>query len=130
MVLPFALLLVAGCHEDVNSTMAPPTVVCGVILSHGAAGAGLIDIAHHPRQPVVHSLTVGGALYVRVSGDCGRGSAVGIQPRGSARILRVVRARDGLVAGVVLKPRPNRRGTLVAVRDGSIVGTLRFRVRG
>ena len=122
-------VLVASCGSQTRvSNAAPPTVICGALLSSSAAGALVYDITtpgfRHGRP--VTAPTIGGVVIVRVAPGCLVGSTVRLRPTGAFRIVRRVRAKDGGVVVVELKPLKAVPVVLTAERDGRVVGTLRL----
>jgi hypothetical protein len=99
------------------SSGAPHLVVCGQLLSAGAAGPVVYDIASR-RYPTVTNVTVGGVIYVKVSDSCTRGAAVRITPVTAFDTVRTVRASDGRVVLVELHPEIRQAATLTATPSG------------
>lgn len=129
LLAPSLAIVVASCGSAARvSSAAPPTVVCGTLLSSSPAGAVVYDIAapgFNDRQPVT-APTTGGVVIVRVAPGCSAGSTVRLSPADAFRIVRRVRARDGRLVVVVLKPVRSAPAVLTAERDGRTVGTLRL----
>ena len=71
---------VTGCASrgPQVTTAAPPTVVCGTVLSDSAAGPVVFDATR--RLPVVKYLTVGDVLMFRVVPGCDEGAHVSWVP--------------------------------------------------
>jgi len=113
------------------STAAPPLVVCGTTVINSPAGAAVYDIGrhHHVTQPVTN-MTVGNAIYVRVSDSCAHGAKVTIRPATAFSITRTVRAADGRDVLVVLRPNAEPVATLTASRSGVVMGTLSIDITG
>ena len=113
----------AGCGA---TSAAPPTVICGHVLSRSAAGIGVYTIWGRGARGVVRYPTVGNVVYVQVAKSCATGSAVLISPAGVLQVVKSVRARDGqLVAVVVAQVRPGL-ATITATRDGHTVGIIQI----
>ena len=112
-----------GCSSEPQATSgAPPTVVCGTVLSDSVAGAVVYDATRPLR--IVRDLTVGGVLIFRVARGCDAGTHVTWTPASAAHLVKAVSARDGQTAAVVLKPaRPHAAFRLIATRDGRVVAS-------
>ena len=82
----------AGCGA---TSGAPPTVVCGRVLSRSEAGIEVYTIWGRGAHGVVRYPTVGNVMYVQVARGCSTGSEVQIRPAGLLRVVKSVRARDG-----------------------------------
>ena len=67
---------VTGCASrgPQVTTAAPPTVVCGTVLSDSAAGPVVFDATR--RLPIIKYLTVGDVLMFRVVRGCDEGAHV------------------------------------------------------
>ena len=116
---------VTGCASrgPQLAAAAPPTVVCGTVLSDSAAGAVVFDATR--RLPVMKYLTVGDVLMFRVSRGCDEGAHVSWVPSSAAHLVRAARARDGLTAAVVLKPNgPGASFRLTGTRNGMVVASV------
>ena len=112
---------IGGCGrtQELHSSAAPPTVICGTTLNDTPAGAVVID-ATHQHGPIT-APSVRGLLFIKVSTDCTHGVQVSWDPA-AATLVEDARARDGLDAAVVLQPAtPSAAFTLTAERNGSIV---------
>lgn len=102
----------AGCGA---TSAAPPTVICGHVLSRSEAGIEVYTIWGRGAQGIVRYPTVGNVVYVQVARGCSLGSEVQIRPAGLLRVVKSVRARDGHFAVVVVArsgrawPRSQRR---------------------
>jgi hypothetical protein len=79
------------------------------------------------QQPVT-APTIGGVVMVRVAAGCSRGSTVTLVPGGAFRTVRRVRAKDGELVAVVLKPLRSEQVFLTARRNGKTVGWLKLRI--
>ncbi len=126
-VLVVAITALAGCGGGVGSA-APPTIICGVVLSTSPAGAVVYDIASsdfNPSQPV-NAPTVGGVVMVQVASGCATGSQVTIAPADAFKVVRVVKAADHLPVALVLRPRRSVSAVLIARQNGHEVGWLKL----
>jgi hypothetical protein len=104
------------------TTGAPPTVVCGTVLSDGAAGPVVFDATR--RLPVIRYLTVGDVLMFRVARGCAQGAHVTWVPSSAAHLVRAAYASDGHMAAVVLKPGgPHASFRLTGTRNGTVVAS-------
>jgi hypothetical protein len=115
--------VVTGCASrgPQLTTAAPPTVVCGTVLSDSAAGPVVFDATR--RLPVIKYLTVGDVLMFRVARGCDEGAHVSWVPSAAAHLVAAAYARDGLMAAVVLKPdEPSFR--LTGTRNGRVVASV------
>ncbi len=65
---------------------------------------------------------------VRVAAGCSRGSTVTVVPGGAFRTVRRVRAKDGGLVAVVLKPVKSELAILTARRNGKTVGWLKLHI--
>jgi len=113
---------VTGCASrgPEITTAAPPTVVCGTVLSDSAAGPVVFDATR--RLPTIRYTTVGDVLMFRVVRGCDEGAHVTWAPSSAAHLVRAAYARDGLTAAVVLKPdEPSFR--LTGTRNGRVVAS-------
>jgi len=113
----------AGCGA---TSAAPPTVICGQVLSRSAAGVGVYTIWGRGAHGVVRYPTVGNVVYVQVARGCSTGSEVQIRPAGLLRVVKSVRARDGHLAAVVVAQVRPGLATITATRDGQTVGSLQI----
>jgi len=112
----------AGCGA---TSAAPPTVICGHVLSRSEAGIEVYTIWGRGAHGIVRYPTVGNVVYVQVARGCTLGSEVQIRPAGLLRVVRSVRARDGhLVMVVVTQVQPGL-ATITATRGRHKVGTIR-----
>ena len=106
---------------------APPTVVCGTVLSDSAAGALVFDATR--RLPVVRYLTVGDVLMFRVARGCDEGAHVTWIPSAAAHLVKAAYAKDGLMAAVVLAPDVTHAAfRLTGTRDGKVVASVTVRL--
>jgi hypothetical protein len=113
----------AGCGA---TSAAPPTVICGQVLSRSAAGIEVYTIWGRGAHGVVRYPTVGNVVYLQVARGCSTGSEVQIRPAGLLRVVKSVRARDGhLVLVVVAQVRPGL-ATITATRTGHTVGRIQI----
>ncbi len=115
--------VVTGCASrgPQLTTAAPPTVVCGTVLSDSAAGPAVFDATR--RLPVIKYLTVGEVLMFRVARGCDEGAHVSWVPSAAAHLVKAAYARDGLMVAVVLKPdEPSFR--LTGTRNGRVVASV------
>lgn len=123
-----ALAAAAGCQADKpqpRTNAAPAITICGKTLYDGAAGAVLTEATG--KVASVHNVTSGAGIYLRFSSDCSHGVRVTF-PAGAAQMVSVVRAGDGSIVAVGLRPlmrvftvlaRNQNRTTIVAVNLGS-----------
>jgi hypothetical protein len=111
-----------GCASGGDSTGAPPTVVCGTVLSKSAAGQPVIDATHGNVR--LKDLMMGEPVYLRVTRDCAHGATITLIPGDDATVVAKALAKDGLPAGVVLQPRIHRPWTMTVGRDGRDVRTV------
>ena len=114
--------VLAGCASRGPrlTTAAPPTVVCGTVLSDSVAGPVVFDATR--RLPTIRYTTVGDVLMFRVVRGCDEGAHVTWAPSSAAHLVRAAYARDGLTAAVVLKPdEPSFR--LTGTRNGRVVAS-------
>jgi hypothetical protein len=101
---------------------APPTVVCGTVLSTSAAGPVVYDATRH--LPTITDETVGNVVMFRVARGCDAGAHVTWVPSSAARLVQAAYARDGQMAAVVLKPRgPHAAFRLIATRNDRTVAS-------
>jgi hypothetical protein len=130
-----ALTAVAAMSADMTgcapgkprvTTAAPPTVVCGTVLSNGAAGPVVYD-ATRP-LPTIKFTTVGGLLMFRVARGCAAGTHVTWVPASAARLVKAAYARDGQLAAVVLKPAGHAAFRLTGTRNGRVVASATVRL--
>jgi len=116
---------VTGCASRVPevTTAAPPTVVCGTVLSESIAGPVVFDATR--RLPVIRHLTVGDVLMFRVARGCDEGADVSWVPSTAAHLVKAAYARDGQMAAVVLKPDgPHASFRLTGTRNGRVVASV------
>ncbi len=116
---------VTGCASrgPQVTTAAPPTVVCGTVLSDSAAGPVVFDATR--RLPIIKYLTVGDVLMFRVVRGCDEGAHVTWVPSSAAHLVRAAYARDGLMAAVVLEPSgPHPSFRLTGTRNGVVVASV------
>ena len=112
---------VTGCKPQV-SMAAPPTVVCGTVLSNSVAAPVVFDATR--RLPIIKGTTVGGVLMFRVARGCDDGTHVSWDPRSAAHLVKVAYARDGLPVAVVLKPSGSgAEFRLIGTRNGKVVAS-------
>lgn len=105
------------------TTAAPPTVVCGTVLSDSVAGPIVFDATR--RLPTIQYLTVGNVLMFRVARGCDQGAHVSWVPSSSAHLVKAAYTRDGLTAAVVLKPNgPRASFRLTGTRNGRVVASV------
>jgi hypothetical protein len=115
---------VTGCGPGTPqvTTAAPPTVVCGTVLSRSAAGAVVSDATR--RRPTVTGTTAGGLLIFRVARGCDTGAQVRWIPSSAARLVKAAYARDGRMVAVVLQPSgPRTAFRLIGTRNGRVVAS-------
>jgi hypothetical protein len=104
-------------------TAAPPTMVCGTVLSDSAAGPVVFDATR--RLPTIKYLTVGDVLMFRVARGCVEGAHVTWIPSSAAHLVKAAYARDGHTAAVVLKPSaPHASFRLTGTRNGRVVASV------
>lgn len=116
---------VTGCASrgPQVTTAAPPTVVCGTVLSDSAAGPVVFDATR--RLPTIEYLTVGDVLMFRVASGCVEGARVTWIPSSAAHLVKAAYARDGHMAAVVLKPSgPHAAFRLAGTRNGRVVASV------
>jgi hypothetical protein len=116
---------VTGCASrgPQVTTAAPPTVVCGTVLSDSAAGPVVFDATR--RLPIIKYLTVGDVLMFRVVRGCDEGAHVTWVPSSAAHLVKAAYARDGLMAAVVLEPSgPHPSFRLTGTRNGVVVASV------
>ena len=116
---------VTGCASRVPevTTAAPPTVVCGTVLSESIAGPVVFDATR--RLPVIRHLTVGDVLMFRVARGRDEGADVSWVPSTAAHLVKAAYARDGQMAAVVLKPDgPHASFRLTGTRNGRVVASV------
>ena len=116
---------VTGCASrgPQVTTAAPPTVVCGTVLSDSAAGPVVFDATR--RLPTLKYLTVGDVLMFRVSRGCVEGAHVTWIPSSAAHLVKAAYARDGHMAAVVLKPSgPHASFRLTGTLNGRVVASV------
>lgn len=112
---------VAGCVPTATSA-APPTVVCGTVLSNSAAGMVVYNATRH--LPTINDVTVGNVLAFRVARGCGTGARVTWVPSSAAHLVKAAYAGDGQMVAVILKPSgPHAAFRLFARRDGKVVAS-------
>jgi len=99
-----SVLALTGCSSSEPQVMsgAPPTVICGTVLSDSAAGAVVLD-ATRP-LPTVKYETVGGGLIFLVARGCSEGTRVTWVPQSAAHLVKAAYAKDGQMAAVMLQP--------------------------
>lgn len=113
---------VAGCGTNASSG-APPTVVCGTVLS-GDTAAGPTVFSAWEHLPTIKGTTVGGVLIFRVARGCDTGAHVTWVPSSAAHLVKAVYARDGQMVAVVLRPSgPHAAFRLIATRNGKTVAS-------
>ena len=117
---------VAGCASRSSqvTTAAPPTVVCGTVLSDSAAGPVVFDATR--RLPIIKYLTVGDVLmFPRFVRGCDEGAHVTWVPSSAAHLVKAAYARDGLMAAVMLEPSgPHPSFRLTRTRNGVVVASV------
>ena len=126
-------LAFAGCstpksHRSGLSMAAPPTIICGVVVTASPAGAVVYDISRSDfshSQPV-DAPTIGGVIIVQVARGCDAGSQVTITPPNAFVTTRVVNAADHLPVVLVLKPVRSVLALLVARQGSREVGRLKI----
>jgi hypothetical protein len=122
-------LLATECGFACVTTAAPPTVICGNVLSRSAAGIVVYTIWGRDAQGIVRYPTAGNVVYLRVSKSCSGGSEVQIRPTGILRVVRSVRTSDRRLAMVVLAQVRPGLATITATRHGHLVGRIRIELR-
>jgi hypothetical protein len=108
------------------ATTLPPcsklTVVCGTVLNDSPAGAVVYDATN--RLPTIKRPAAGGLLLFRVARGCNEGTHVTWVPPSAAHLVKTAYAKDGQIAGVVLKPNgPHAEFRLIATRNNRIVAS-------
>jgi hypothetical protein len=117
--------LTSACGQTPGTTTeAPPTQVCGTVLSSGDAGAVVFDATRH--LPTITAYTVGGVLMFRVARGCDQGAQVHWVPSPAAYLVKTVKAKEGGLVAVVLRPNvPNAAFRLTAIENGKVVASAR-----
>lgn len=113
----------AGCGA---TSGAPPTVVCGHVLSRSEACIEVYTIWGRDARGTVRYPTVGNVVYVQVARGCLLGSEVQMRPAGLLRVVKSVRARDGHFAVVVVKQVRPGLATITATHGGRKIGAIRI----
>jgi len=116
---------VTGCASrgPEITTAAPPTVVCGTVLSDSIAGPVVFDATR--RLPVIRYLTIGDVLMFRVARGCDKGAHVTWVPSTAAHLVKAAYARDGRMAAVVLKPDgPHSSFRVTGTQNGKVVASI------
>ena len=115
----------AGCGGTGTPTVtsaAPPTVICGTVLSNSAAGPVVYNATRH--LPTIKYQTVAGVLMFRVARGCDTGARVTWVPSSAAVLEQAAYARDGQMVAVVLLPsRPHAAFRLIATQNGQTVAS-------
>ena len=117
--------VLAGCASRGPrlTTAAPPTVVCGTVLSDSAAGPVVFDATR--RLPTIRYTTVGDVLMFRVVRGCDEGAHVTWVPSSAAHMVKAAYTRDGHMAAVVLKPDgPHASFRLTGTQNGRVVASV------
>jgi hypothetical protein len=125
MAMTVVGLGVTGCasRRPEITTAAPPTVVCGTVLSDSIAGPVVFDATR--RLPVIKYLTIGDVLMFRVSRGCDKGAHVTWVPSTAAHLVKAAYARDGHMAAVVLKPDgPHSSFRVTGTQNGKVVASV------
>ena len=123
LLLCVASIGLAGCGA---TSAAPPTIICGHVLSRSAAGIGVYPIWGRGARGVVRYPSVGNVVYVQVAMSCSAGSEVRISPSGLLRVVRSVRAKDGHLALVVVAQVRPGLATITATHAGHTVGRIQI----
>lgn len=119
--------LLSACSRPSVTTAAPPTVVCGTVLSDSAAGWVLADATRH--LPTITMWTGYGVLMFRVARGCDKGAHVSWAPASAAHLVKAAYAKDGGMAAVILKPNvPNAAFHLTATQNGKVVASATVRL--
>ncbi len=121
VLMGVASIGLAGCGA---TSAAPPTIICGHVLSRSAAGIGVYTIWGRGARAVVRYPTVGNVVYLQVARGCSTGSELQIAPAGLLRVVRSVRARDGHLALVVVAQVRPGLATITATHAGHAVGRI------
>jgi hypothetical protein len=117
----------AGCSTVSVTTAAPPTVVCGTVLT--TTNAVMFDATGH--LPTLTHPDIGNVLIFRVSRSCDHGARVSWTPAAAAQLVKAAYAKDHQPAAVILKPAgPNAAFRLVATRDGHVVASATVKLAG
>ena len=116
-----------GCAGAASSAGPPSdTHVCGTHLGQNW-GADVVDLTQPAHQPVAYSNIFSG-VFIRVSNNCDRGADVTWRPKAATHVLHVAKASDGLPVVIVLAtPDKHRPFTVVATRQGKVVGRVQVR---
>jgi hypothetical protein len=119
--------LLSACSQPGSTSAAPPTVVCGTVLSDSASGWVINDATRH--LPTIIYWTGGGVLAFRVTRGCDKGAQVSWAPSSAARLVRAVHTKDGGMAAVILKPTvPNAAFKLTGTQNGKVVASATVRL--
>jgi hypothetical protein len=116
-------LLTSACGQPPGPTSAaPPTKVCGTVLSDSPAGWVVADATRH--LPTITAYTGNGVLIFRVARGCDQGARVSWTPVSAAHVIKTVHAKDGGVTAVVMRPNvPNAAFRLTATENGKVVAS-------
>jgi hypothetical protein len=100
MLAAVVLAATTACVGVVHA--APPTVICGQVVSESAAGAYVQDVSSG--SATVDSVSVGDDIFLKLAPDCGHGATVTVVPARAASVVKQVKADDGKLAAIVLQP--------------------------
>lgn len=129
VTMPATTAAVPGCAASKPhvTTAAPPTVICGTLLSNSAAGPVVYDATR--RLPTINHPTIGGMLMFQVARGCTEGTHVTWVPRSAAHLVKAAYTKDGQTAAVVLKPRgPRAAFRLIGTRNGRVAASATVRL--
>lgn len=128
-VLGTAFAACGGSSGSLESSAAPPTVVCGTTLNATASGAVMYDATK--RLPAIDAPSSRGLIFIRVADGCATGAVVAWSPKRAATLVDQATAKDGTTVAVVLQPAsPHVRFTVTATRNGKRVATAVVRLGG
>lgn len=105
--------MLGGCSSPDRIGHAGPTKICGTTVSMAASGP---MVWHLPAEPAIPPLSTdysGMDPTIVTVGDCTHGRTVTFEPSSAVTIKKVIKADDGLAAGLLISvPQP---GTVIVV---------------
>jgi hypothetical protein len=111
------------------TTGAPPTVICGTVLSESANAPVVYEATGH--LPIITGVTVGGVLMFQVASGCDEGAHVSWAPSSAAHLVKAAYAKDGGMAAVVLEPSgPKAAFRLTGTQNGRVVASAMVQLAG
>jgi hypothetical protein len=121
-------VLVSACSQPPGATSAaPPTEVCGTVLSDSASGWVIYDATRH--LSTITGWTGDDVVIFRVARGCDQGARVSWTPSSAAHVIKTVHAKDGGVTAVVMRPNvPNAAFRLTATENGKVVASATVRL--